>query len=309
MLKQNIYTETSWIKLTPYKGKNEPFYTPIGELFSEEKGGNLVPPSDIESPQKVLKTLWPEFNIKKIEPFCGIRTGANIWEYYLLRMHECSVERYNRLKLKPSKTFEYNHERLKKTRLGFTYNLWKDRYKGIKNETLKKASFDFISALKKKTGALRQNDGDLNYIKNRQKAAEAFFKYLTNNKKSIANDLSKCGTLYEILETMIKKEKNQERKRHLYCISLMLCLYGRKDEANVSCNLAKIVYEKIVSFENNLAVEICAELKKVSKNFKKNFKPPFANIYGYYQDKATILFRLTTWLTLVEATSKARKEK
>ena len=304
MLKQNIYTETSWIKLVPYKGKKEPFYTPIGDLFSEEKGGNLIPPSDIESPNKVLKTLWADFKIDQIKPFCYIRTGANIWEYYLLRIHGCSSARYNNLRKKPSRTFG----NLRRASLGFTYEKWKKNYKEIKNDVLKEKSYDFICALKEKTGALRHNDRERKYIKSRQKAAEAFFKYLTNNEKSIANDISKCKTLYEILETMIKKEKNPKRKQHLYCISLMLCLYGRKDEASVSFKLAKIVCDKIKSLKKNLAIEICTELKKASRGFTRDFKPPFANIYGYYQDKATILFRLTTWLSLVEATSRARME-
>ena len=86
------------------------------------------------------------------------------------------------------------------------------------------------------------------------------------------------------------------------------CIYGRKDEAAVSGKLAKMVSERLNTFNSGLATEINLELKKVSNNFKKDFKPPFAWIYGCYQDRANILFRLTTWLTLVESTFKAYKE-
>ena len=88
----------------------------------------------------------------------------------------------------------------------------------------------------------------------------------------------------------------------------MLCLYGRKDEARVSPTLAEKVSNHIASFKNSFAYEVCSALKKASSRFTKEFKPPYAGIYGYYQDKATILFRLTTWLTLVEATYRACKE-
>ncbi|MBR6123805.1 hypothetical protein IKQ19_09485 [Candidatus Saccharibacteria bacterium] len=304
MPNQNIYTKTSWIKLTPCKGKKDPFSASIGDLFSEENGGHLIPQSDIESPNKVLKTLWPKFGIGKIKPFCDIRTGANIWEYYLLRMHGCSPDRYEKLRKKPTQTFG----NLRKIRLGFTYSAWQSRYGEINNNALKKASSKFITALKKQKGALRQNDGNQEYIDCRKKAAWAFFKYLTSRKTKIINHLSKRESLYELLVNMIKNETNQSKKDHLYCVGAMLCLYGRKDEAKVSCNLAKIVCKKISSLKGCLANEICTELMNASKKFKTDFKPPFANIYGYYQDKATILFRLTTWLTLVEATYNACEE-
>jgi len=304
MPKQNIYTKTSWIKLTPCKGKKDPFSDSIGDLFSKEIGGHLIPQSDIESPNKVLKTLWPKFKIGEIHPFCDIRTGANIWEYCLLRMHGCSPDRYEKLRKKPTQTFG----NLRKIRLGFTYSAWQSRYGEINNNALKKASSNFITALKKQKGALRQNDGDQKYLKSRKKAASAFFKYLTSRKTEIIDNLSKSGTLYELLVNMIKSETNQSKKDHLYCISTMLCLYGRKDEARVSCKLAEIVSDEISSLNGSLASEICTELRKASKKFEEDFKPPFANIYGYYQDKATILFRLTTWLTLVEATYNTCKE-
>ena len=304
MPNQNIYTKTSWIKLTPCKGKKDPFSASIGDLFSEEKGGHLIPQSDIESPNKVLKTLWPKFKIGEIHPFCDIKTGANIWEYYLLRMHGCSLDRYKKLREKPTQTFG----NLRKVRLGFTYSAWQSRYGKIKNDELKEKSSKFIASLKKKNGALRQNDGDQEYLKSRKNAARAFFRYLTSRKAKIIENLSKSETLYELLINMIKSETNQSKKDHLYCISAMLCLYGRKDEARVSCKLAEIVRNEISSLKGSLASEICTELKKASKDFKEDFKPPFAGIYGYYQDKATILFRLTTWLTLVEATYNACEE-
>lgn len=305
MSKQNIYTTKKvWIAHTPYKGKKNTFLAPIGDLFSEEKGGHLIPQSDIESPNKVLKTLWPKFKIGEIRPFCDIKTGANIWEYYLLRMHGCSPDRYEKLRKKPTQTFG----NLRKIRLGFTYSAWQSRYGEINNNVLKKTSSKFITALKKQKGALRQNDGNQEYIDCRKKAASAFFRYLTSRKTKIIENLSKSETLYELLINMIKSETNQSKKDHLYCISAMLCLYGRKDEARVSYKLAKIVRNKISSLKGCLASEICTELKKASKDFTEDFKPPFAGIYGYYQDKATILFRLTTWLTLVEATYNACEE-
>ena len=173
---------------------------------------------------------------------------------------------------------------------------------------MKKKSSKFIAALKKKNGALRQNDGDQEYLKSRKKAASAFFKYLTSGKAETVNILLESNGLYDILIKMINRASNKKRREHLCCIGLMLCLYGRKDEARVSCKLAEIVSDEISSLNGSLASEICTELKKASKKFEEDFKPPFANIYGYYQDKATILFRLTTWLTLVEATYNACEE-
>ena len=308
MSKQNIYTaKKGWVAHTPYKGKKNGFFAPIGDLFNEEKGGHLIPQSDIESPNKVLKKFWPDFNIKNVKPFSDIKTGANIWEYYLLRMHGCEPSIYKKLRGKPSKTFG----NLRKDRLGFTYSVWQDRYNEINSKILKNTSCEFINALKKRSNALRYNDSDKDYIKKRQKAAKAFFNYLACGKKTIVNDLSKKTddpTLYDILEIMLKKEKNKKRKEHLYCIGLMLCLYGRKDEARVSPTLAEKVFKRISSIKNSLAHEVCSALKKTSSNFTKEFKPPYAGIYGYYQDKAIILFRLTTWLTLVEATYKACEE-
>lgn len=303
MTLRNIYTSQSWITLTPCKGKKDAFFAPIGDLFSEENGGHLVPQSDIESPNKV-KTLWSGFNINEIKPFCYIRTGANIWEYYLLKMHGCCKNRYDKLRTKPARTFG-NRSRV---RLGFTYDDWLSRYETIDDKKLKNASKEFISALKRKSEALRFDYRDLNYTKSRRYAAKAFFSYLTSGKETIIKKLLDKPTLYDILILMIQNEKNKRKKDHLYCISLMLCLYGRKDEAAVSGKLAKMVSERLNTFNSGLATEINLELKKVSNNFKKDFKPPFAWIYGCYQDRANILFRLTTWLTLVESTFKAYKE-
>lgn len=308
MPKQNIYTAKKvWVAHTPYKGKKNDFLAPIGDLFSEEKGGHLIPQSDIESPNKVLKVFWPDFNIKDVKPFRDIKTGANIWEYYLLRMHGCKPDVYKKLRGKPSRTFG----NLRKDRLGFTYSVWQNRYNEIKSKKLNNSSQGFIETLKKRSCALRYNDGDKEYIKKRQKAAKSFFNYLACGKKSIVDDLSKKTdnpTLYDILEIMLKKEKKEQRREHLYCVSLMLCLYGRKDEARVSPTLAKKISKYISSKKNNLAYEVCSALKRASSNFTKKFKPPYAGIYGYYQDKAIILFRLTTWLTLVEATYRACEE-
>lgn len=308
MPKQNIYTaKKAWVAHTPYKGKKDNFFAPIGELFSEENGGHLVPQSDVESPNKVLKTLWSEFKISEIKPFCYIRTGANIWEYYLLRMHGCSKNRYDNLRTKPARTFG----NLRRVRLGFTYDDWLSRYEkidGKDGKTLKNASKDFISALKRKSDALRFDYREPNYTKSRKNAAKAFFSYLTSGKEAIIKKLLDKPTLYDILILMIQNEKNECKKEHLYCISLMLCLYGRKDEAAVSRKLAKMVSDRLNTFKSGLATEINLELKKVSNNFKKDFKPPFAWIYGYYQDRANILFRLTTWLALVESTFRAYKE-
>ncbi|MCQ2121621.1 MAG: hypothetical protein MJY78_07330 [Fibrobacter sp.] len=304
MNKDNIYTSQQWSMVTPYKGIKKKFFSPIKDLFSEEKGRRLVPQSDIESPNKVLRTLWPDFDVERVSPFKDIRTGANIWEYYLLRMFDCKKSRYEKLRKKPSLTYSG----LRKIPVGFNYSAWKKRYPEINNEDLKKSSSGFIESLKEKRCALRFNDHDKDFIKKRQRAAKAFFKYLTSGID--VDSLKKCGGLYDILISLIKKtgKKRTNRMDHLCCIGLMLCLYGRKDECDVSADLAKCVCAKIDKIKNSLVDEICTVLRKETQNFTKNFKPPYSNIYGFYQDRAIILFRLTTWLTLVESTSKAREE-
>lgn len=303
--KQNIYTKRSWEETTPCKKNSGECPLSIKDLFSEEKGRRLVPQSDIESPNKVLRTLWPDFDVERVSPFKDIRTGANIWEYYLLRMFDCKKSRYEKLRKKPSLTYSG----LRKIPVGFNYSAWKKRYPEINNEDLKKSSSGFIEGLKEKKCALRFNDHDSDFIKKRQRAAKAFFKYLTSGID--VDSLKKCGRLYDILISLIRtaEKKKADRMNHLCCISLMLCLYGRKDECEVSADLAKCVCTKIGKIKNSLVNEICTVLRKETRDFTRNFKPPYSSIYGYYQDRAIILFRLTTWLNLVESTSKAREER
>lgn len=264
---------------------------------------------DIENPNAVIEALGLKTNFLDDPPFKYLRTGSEVWEFYLIRMFKVESKTYN-FWIKPFKndeksTYKKNRKHERRQKVGVPYKKFEHKYPKIDDKQLEKKAAPFVKQLMKFEHPLRMKDSK--NIGNRLNAAKAFNKYLLGPFESQKlNKILIESNEIEALAKLLKRayHNNSMNSEHMLSVCLMLCLYGQngqKKEKKIPHELAELVAKKIPK-KTEMSDEIVYELQKVSKNFRKDFKPPYANIYDN-RDRVNIFFRILTWIKLVKDTS------
>lgn len=298
------------IGLTQTKQKTLKIKSDFSRILNAKEVKSCLVDRDIENPNVVIESLGLKTDFLEKPPFKYLRTGSEVWEFYLIRMFEIEGKTYNFWikKFKKDEKSTYKNKCRKyerRQKVGVPYKEFKSKYPKIDDEKLKKKVALFVKRLMKFEHPLRMKDSK--NTGNRLEAAIAFKEYLlkpfeSQNLSKILFESNEMEALTELLKRAFYN--NSMNSEHMLSVCLMLCLYGqngRKKGTKIPHELAELVAKKIPQ-KKEMSDEIIHELQKVSKNFSRDFNPPYANIYNN-RDRVNIFFRIRTWIKLVKDTS------
>lgn len=284
----------------------------LKEVFIEKQPAIKLQTDNIyHDPARLLKRL-NLLNITTEEPIKNITVAGAIWEFYLLALIDTIPRnKYKRL----TKQVEYGKvlEGCRRTKLGNPYNQFISNYGKINNSEKKKELKyevnDFARRLISRGCPIRQKSQRNNegFVALRKEAAKSFLKYLLGKQIS-KTDLEQLGNRDGFVEKLIYLLR-KDRDSDLYlAVALMLCLYGGKNTAEISCELAKLLCRlmKQKYKGDDFAQSLICLIEKKSSNANV-FRPLFKNIYNGLRDRVIISFRIPTWLKLMEDASNVIK--
>ncbi len=302
-----------------WKGKKKKEFQDV--LSTKEVYNNFIVKDIIEDPSAVLEELDLSAGFLDKKPFSNLRTGSDIWEFYLIKMFRIKETEYNRW-IGDFQDKSHAYKYCTRRKVGNPWSQFNDndvKYPTINNNPkLIKSSEKFVGRLQQFKGALRQKDR-LN-SNNRKKAAAAFNDYLLGPMKFGKETMreifltKKMGVnddeiLTKLLERSYWKKNCGLNPNHMLAICLMLCLYGNKKRRPVSCKMAKEVCYRLDNLKKSeLKEKIILKLMDQTAGFKKDFIPPYNNIFGKYnRERINTFFRIKTWIKLVKDTYLASK--
>lgn len=325
------------IALTGVDGwtKEKSFF--LEDIFSHETMSYLRgSSSELLDPNAVLTKLGLQSDYLDKPPFRYIRSYATIWEFYLVGLHLANRNQEKRIRSvhekmcgKPSNIPPQKCLGRFARAVGNTdYTVWKNHYNimidshGAQNRdvaNLKKQTSEFVEHLISKPCAIRQySDQDLTkgFVKKRQMAAKTFFEFLIKGKiedKNIVENLYKQPLDKKLKELYIyfDHQKDTESCKHILSVSLLLCLYGRKD-SSVSTTFFNFVKEQVgklndSKMKSNVYVILQHSLKTAAEAGDNFVVPPLKKIYKEH-DRINIMKRISSWFRLLEGTIDAQNE-
>lgn len=274
------------------------------EIFTEKGSTKKFDPDDIlEDPSRLLKALGFE-DFLEHEPVKHLKTGATIWEYYLLRMlpsAEVSASAYKFLLRKPENPISSTRS----IKIGNPYYVWKNKYSGLTDKELARESRPFCRELLRRQKPLREQ-GNKAFMEKRKRAARAFFRYLLRGKlqNSYFQNI-RYDDFYTQLAYLIRSRKDDQ----FTAAGLMICLYGGKNDMEIPAILARSVLNALKSRSTNdegqyIYLIIHKLLMRLSK--KAFFDPPLNSIYSPGKKSLVLTrFRVPVWLALLNNTYEA----